>query len=306
MKRILLFSLSLALLVVGCDVESPMDKDLYPQKVYIVGAHDKIIDKDVNIGNMQDTIFVSVAVSGSRTLDKDVTVTLAEDSTAIGSYNTKNLSAEVVQYQKPDKAIYSYPLEQMTIKSGQVYNTYPIYIKPATLHCDSLYMIPLRLTSTSAYKLHEEDTVALVRLTLKNKYSGLYYVDGVLRNTTNVNDSLVYKMARNLLATDGTTVRMIHYNNEFTSGDANDYRPKFGLKITVNEADTTLTFSTWDQFTVYSSGGIYYPALKLYDFWYEYDNNGTRWRAEGYLYKARKTAEEQRIIDDWIEEQRKK
>jgi Domain of unknown function (DUF4361) len=140
-----------------------------------------------------------------------------------------------------------------------------------------------------------------------NKYSGLYYVDAVLKNTTNPSDSLVYKMPRNLTATgNGNTVRMYHYSNEYHTGDVNDYRPASTFKISVNESDTTLTFSTWDQFNIYEGGGIYRPELKLYDFWYTYDNNGTKWEAKGYLYKAPKTNEEQRIIDNWIEDQRGK
>jgi len=307
MKHIIIFPLFLTVLLAGCDVESPIDKNQYPQKVYIVGAEDIIVNRDVNIGEFQDTISVSVAVSGSLPSDKDVIVSIMEDSTAIATYNAKNLSVEEVQYQKLDNNIYSYPLDQLTINAGNVYNTYPIYIKPATLHCDSLYMLPLKLKSTSAYELNKEDTIALVKINLVNKYSGLYYVDAILKNTTNPSDSLVYKMSRNLTATgNGHTVRMYHYSNEYHTGDANDYRPTFAFKISVNELDTILTFSTWDQFKIYDGGGFYYPTLKLYDFWYEYDNNGTRWKAKGYLYKARETDEEQRIIDNWIEDQRSK
>lgn len=298
MKKIILFSLSIGALLAGCEEDnSPMSKELYPQKVYIVGTRDQIIDRDIDLGKSTDTIYVSVAVSGSLPLSKDVTVTLAENPDEVALYNERNVSGEDVQYQKPDDTIYSYPLDHVTIKAGQVYNTYPIYINPATLQCDSLYMIPLRLSSISHYELSDNDTTVLVRLNLINKHSGLYYVDGVLKNTTNPNDSLIYKMARNLVATDnGSTVRMYHYNNE-----TDDYRPSHTFKITIN-SDNSLSYATWDQFVIYDGGGTYYPDIKLYDFWYEYDNSGTRWRAEGVLYKERKTTAEQEILDDWLDE----
>ena len=298
MKKIILFSLSLGALFAGCGEEdSPIDRELYPQKVYIVGISDQLIDRDIDLGKSTDTISVSVAVSGSLPLTKDVTVTLAENPDEVTLYNERNVSGEDVQYQKPDDAIYSYPLDRVTIKAGEVYATYPIYINPVTLQCDSLYMIPLRLSSISDYELSDNDTTVLVILNLVNKYSGSYYVDGLLRNTTNANDSTVYKMSRNLVATDnGNTIRMFHYNNE-----TDDYRPEYTFKITVNEADSTLTFATWDQFTIYDGGGMYYPSMELYDFWYEYDNNGTRWRAEGVLYKERTTTEETEELDDWLE-----
>jgi len=298
MKKIILFSLSLATLFAGCEKEeSPMDRELFPQKVYIVGARDQLIERDIDLGNSTDTIAVSVAVSGSLPLSKDVTVTLDENPAEVTLYNERNVSGEAVQYQTLDEAIYSYPLEQVTIKAGEVYSTYPIHIDPASLQCDSLYMIPLRLSSISDYELSENDTTVLVRLHLMNDYSGLYYVDGVLKNTTNTNDSVVYKMSRNLVATDnGSTVRMYHFNNE-----TKDYRPTHTFRITIN-SDNSLTYSTWDQFVIHEGGGVYHPDMEVYDFWYEFDNNGTRWRAEGFLYKERQTSAEQEELDDWLDE----
>lgn len=298
MKKIILFSLSLVALFAGCGkVDSPMCTELYPQKVYIVGARDQLIERDIDLGKSTDTIFISVAVSGSLPLTKDVTATIAENPAEVKLYNERNVSGADVQYQKPDAAVYSYPLDKVTLKAEQVYSTYPIYIKPATLKCDSLYMIPLRLSSISAYEMSDNDTTVLVRLHLMNKYSGLYYVRGMLKSKTNTKDSVIYRMARNLVATDnGSTVRMYHFNNE-----TKDYRPSHTFKITVN-SDNSLSYSSWDKFVIYAGGGTYYPAMKVYDFWYEYANNGTRWRAEGVLYKERKTSAEQAQLDDWLEE----
>jgi len=306
MKNIILLPLALlSILFVGCDQQSSMDKDLYPQSVYIVGATDKIVDRDLNIGDSPfDTVSISVAVSGSRSSTQDVTVTVGEQDTAITIYDTKNLSALGTQYRKIADSVYTYPSKSLTIKAGQTYNTFPIYIKPASFKCDSLYMIALRLTSTTAYSLIKTDTVALVRLNLVNKYSGLYYMNGVIRNTdpTKAKDTLVYRMARNLKATDdGKTVRMYHYNNEFIEGDINDYRPTNAFKITVN-ADNTLTLKTWKNFKIITGGGTYDPSLKLYSIWYTFNDNGVIRKTTGYLYKARKTTAEQKVVDDWIED----
>lgn len=303
MKNIILLSLALLpIFFVGCDVEDPLSKDLYPQQVYIVGATDKIVDRDLNIGNLTDTISISVAVSGSRQSSQDVTVSVAEQKDAVSNYDSKNLSDLVTQYRNLPANIYTYPSKTLTIKAGQVYNTYPIYIKPASLQCDSLYMLPLKLTSTSAYKLDKTDTVALVRINMVNKYSGSYYMYGVIRNTANPNDSVVYKMSRTLMATDnGQTVRMYHYKNEYIQGDTKDYRPGYTLKITVN-ADNSLSFAAWQDFPIISGGGTYIPKLKLYNLWYTYNDNGVIRKTIGYLYKDCKTSAEQHVIDDWIED----
>lgn len=302
MNKIVLLTITLALLFVGCEKEEhPMKKELFPRKVYIVGTRDQLIERDIDLGKTIDTIAISVAISGSLPLNKDVTVTLSENPDEIVLYNHRNVSGEDVQYQKLNDSVYSYPLELLTIKAGQVYNTYPIHIKPATLHCDSLYMIPLRLNSISDYELSDNDTTVLVRLHLVNKYSGLYYVEGILKNTINTNDSVMYEMSRNLVATDnGNTVRMYHFNIE-----TEDYLPTHTFKITIN-SDNTLSYSTWDKFVIYDGGGKYYPDIEVYDFWYEYDNNGTRWRAEGVMYKERKSDAEREELDDWLDEHRKR
>lgn len=306
-NRIVLCSVcGFAIVAASCDMESPMDMDLYPQKVYIVDAVNTIVNRDLDIGNDPDTVTVSVAVSGSRPSDRDVTVQLVEQPDAIPYYNSRELSAEVTQYQHLPAANYSYPQEQMTIKAGQVYGTFPIVIRPGELHCDSLYMLPLRLKSSSSYELTQEDTVALVKINMVNGYSGIYYMDGIIRNTNDPSDTLVYQMARNLKATDnGNTVRMYHYNNEFSEGDNVDYRPSHAFRITVN-ADNSLSFSTWDQFSIIDGGGTYLPDMKLYDFWYTFEDNGVVRKTSGYLYKERKTTEEQRILDDWLEDARKR
>lgn len=302
-NKILLPLALLSILFVGCDQESPLSKDLYPQSVYIVGAADKIVDRDLNIADTPyDTVSISVAVSGSRPNANDVTVTVGEMDTAITIYNTKNLSGTATQYRKIASSVYTYPSKSVTIKAGQVYNTLPIYIKPASFQCDSMYMIALRLTSTTAYSLVKTDTVALVRLNMVNKYSGLYYMNGVIRNTTNPKDTVIYNMARNLQATDdGKTVRMYHFANEFTQGDINDYRPTNAFKITVN-ADNTLTLTTWQNFDIKTGGGVYYPSLKLYSIWYTFNDKGVIRKTVGYLYKATKTTAEQKVITDWIED----
>jgi hypothetical protein len=303
MKNII--SLSLALLpifFVGCDVADPLSKDLYPQQVYIVGATDKIVDRDLNIGKLPDTISISVAVSGSRQSSQDVTVSVAEQKDAVSTYDSKNLSNLVTQYRNLPASTYTYPSKTLTIKAGQVYNIYPIYIKPTSLQCDSLYMIPLKLTSTSAYTLDKTDTVALVRINMVNKYSGSYYMYGVIKNMANPSDSVVYKMSRTLMATDnGQTVRMYHYKNEYIQGDTKDYRPGYTFKITVN-ADNSLSFATWQDFPIISGGGTYIPKLKLYNLWYTYNDNGVIRKTIGYLYKTCTTSAEQHLIDDWIED----
>ncbi len=305
MKKINLLSLSLLIaILIGCDDQIPMNKLMYPQSVYLVGAKGFIIDRDLNIGYLQDTIFTSVAISGSLPTSKDVVVEIEEFPLGIDNYNSKELGSDDILYQNLDKSIYSFPNQYVTVKQEEEYGVYPIYVKPGTLHIDSLYMISLKIKSTTEYTLSEEDTVLLVRFNLMNDYSGQYYMDGIIKEYSPSNDSVVYKSPRVLQAVDdGKTVRMYHEKNEYTKGST-DYRPDYCFKITIN-SDNSLTLSTWQNFEILDGGGTYYPELEVYDLWYNFIENGKTKKTRGFVYKERKNDDEQRIINDWMEENRK-
>lgn len=305
MKKIILFPLFLlALFFVSCNEKTPMETNLYPEEVYIVGARDKVIYRDLNIGYETDTIYASVAVSGSLPTDRDVHVVLAEFPEAIDNYNERNVTSDDVQFRNPEIDIYSFD-NNVTVKKGNVYGTCPIYINPATLHIDSLYMLSLKMEETSAFTMAETDTVVLIKLNLKNDYSGQYYMNGMIKNKVNTNDSTVYKMPRTLQAVkDGKTVRMYHEKNEWVKGET-DYRPDYCFNITIND-DNTLSLEPWEFFELEAWGGKYIPEYKLYDIWYDFNDisSGMPKRARGFLYKEPENEDDQRILEDWMVENR--
>lgn len=292
-----------AALLMGCEANIPMEDNLYPESVYLVGAKGKIIDRNLNLGYDIDTVYASIAISGTQSTSDEVTVGVEESPKSVEDYNKKELGSNDVHYRNLDKDIYSFPQQNAVVKKGNVYGTYPININPKTLHADSLYMMGFKLNNTSKYKLAEEDSVVLIRLNLMNQYSGLYYMDGVIKEVSNPNDSIVYKMPRNCQAVyDGNTIRMYHQKNEWAKG-ATDYRPSHCFTITVNK-DNSCTLKTWDQFQILSGGGKYYPDMKVYDLWYTFIENGVEKKAYGFLYKERKNEDEVREINDWMEEHR--
>lgn len=320
MKKILLFPLSLAVLVIaGCNEKSAMDEDLYPEKVYIVGSRDRFIDRNVDIGNTEDVITVAVGVSGSRPSKQDVTAVVVESPYLVERYNVRERSPLQVQYQSLAVDAHSYLSDRVTIKAGMLNNTYPINIKTTDLHMDSLYMIALQLESTSAYELNSTDTVAYVRLNLVNRYSGQYYMDGRLTDITSTLDPkpfITYVTPRTLKATDnGNTVRMFHFNSESNYdptvpyNSTNDFLTNSTFKITVNP-DKTLTLTPWDKFVIYEgeSGGVYHEDMQIYEIWYYFKHtDNKKWLCEGYLYKqpeGSNQGEKLRVIENWIEVQR--
>ena len=305
MKNKIFMSLLLgAMLLTACDDEAPMERSLYPETVYLVGAKDKIITRELNLGYDQDTVYASVAVSGTLPTEKNVIAEVEQIPEAILRYNDRELGTNDVLYQNLPADIYSIPDPAVTVPAGEPHGTLPIYIEPATLHVDSLYMIALKLKSTSDFALTKTDTVVLMKFNIVNDYSGLYYMDAIIKDVANPSDSVTYKTSRNLQAVrDGRTVRMYHMQNEWSKG-ATDYRPNYCFNITVND-DNTVSLSTWDKFKILGYEGVYHPDMKVYELWYKFEENGVTKTCRGFLYKERKTDDEQRIINDWMDEHRK-
>lgn len=305
MKKLAFFLISLLVIsLAACNNKIPMEEGLWPETVYIVGAKDKIIDRSLNIGYEKDTIYASVAISGSLPTKENVVVTLVESPQTIEEYNRKERGSDDIMYRTLAEGIYSFPNENVEVKKGDVYGVYPIHIDPSTLHIDSLYMLAFKLKETSRFELAKEDTVVMIRLNLMNDYSGLYYMDGVIKPVNDPNDSIVYKSPRTLQAVvDGNTVRMYHQKNEWSKGST-DYRPGFCFNITVNP-DNSVTLKPWDQFKLISGGGRYYPEMEVYDLWYTFEEDGVQKKTRGFVYKERKNDDEVRLINDWMEENRK-
>lgn len=308
MKKTIITSLTalLAFLICACDQEQPIDTDQYPQSIYIVGAHDRIITRELNLGYDQDTLNLSIAVSGSRSLSQDVGVEIELCPEAIDAYNAREINPNFRQYRALDPATFTMPSSQVTVKKGEVYHTLPIYINPSSLQLDSLYMLAFRIKQTTAYEPSATDTVCLVNLAQVNSYSGQYYMNGVIKNVDNEADSMVYVMPRKLTALrDGRTVRMYHYRNEWSDGYNSDYRPDWTFTISVND-DNSVTLAPIENFNIISYHGQYYPEMKAFYLDYVASYDGRTWRTRGFLYKERSTTADQHAIVDWMEDMKSK
>lgn len=97
MKNKIFMSLLLGtMLLTACDDEAPMERSLYPETVYLVGAKDKIITRELNLGYDQDTVYASVAVSGTLPTEKNVITEVEQIPEAILRYNDRELGTNDV------------------------------------------------------------------------------------------------------------------------------------------------------------------------------------------------------------------
>ena len=155
------------------------------------------------------------------------------------------------------------------------------------IHPDSLYVIPLKAVSTSAYSPVGKDTVLLLHPKMINQYSGSYTFEGATWEMKNgkkdSNTASVITTLRNATAMNSSTIRL--FNKVVAEKISNV--ADFTYNIRVN-ADNTLTITPYDKLGVTGGGGTYNPAKKSFTLWYTIEENGHTYRTEATLTKSNK------------------
>lgn len=297
----LIFCFIAAYFIAGCDNDYPLKKEQYEKFVYLTRAIDNELHQEyVNYAYDRDTVFVSVSVSGSQSAGKDVTVSFKEINENIDFYNALNLSASDIQYRHLPENVYEYPVPDVTIKSSEFIAVYPVYINPESLHCDSLYLLPISIESVSDYEVRDNiDSVLLMKIIPVNNYTGDYYIDAFIYDLAEETSSS-YQMYRTAVATNRNTIRIYHQEAE-----NKDHLQSHTITLTFKE-DNTVTFDTWNEFNLTGGSGTYLTEMKLVDFSYFFKNGDKEYEVKGFLYKRPVTELEQEDIDDFIKKERDK
>ena len=271
----------------SCEPQSdPLEKEQYVKEVYLVGAAQDIQDREISYAG-DGSLYVSAAIGGTQFPDQDVQVTigLASDE-KMELYNYKNFSDGDVKYQPLPTDWYSFPSWTGTIKAGDVYCRIPLTINTEKIHPDSLYVIPLKVVSTSAYSAVQKDTVLLLHPKMINDYSGSYTFEGTtwqLKDGEKVNSTAsATTTTRTATALNASTIRLFQKVVLEKIGNVADNT----YNIRVN-ADNTLTITGYDKLAITNGGGTYDPTSSVFTFWYTYTEGGKEYRTEATLTKSK-------------------
>ena len=249
MKKHILFSLAIGSLFVltGCENTNVWEEEQYIKQAYLVGIGEEgaLVTRNVNYADESAETFVSVGTSGSLNPDGDIHCTLIEDPSGITSYNQKYKSSTEIQYQALPAANYNI----------------------SSIHCDSLYALPLKMESCKEYPVAQAETVVLFAIKTYNNYSGYY-------NYIGTNNGASFSLIRNAVAVNKNTIRIYYTGTEELARDT-------GLTITVNE-DNTLSLAGWKNLNVTEGSGSYDPQNKTFSFTCKVNGN----EVEAYLISA--------------------
>jgi hypothetical protein len=304
MTKKLSLMLLLAAGALSCEDRNPIEEEQYFKQLYIVGSHHtQIVTKfDIQYSAAPQSAYISVAVGGSLSVDRDVSVTLAHDDGAIEWYNSKYMWNQPARYQALDASRYSIPSMTATIKAGNTYARLPFTVNTGGLHCDSLYALAFEIASASDYTIAPVDTMLILNFNLLNSYSGSYQLSAVkytLEDTAAAPATGEWKETlpialnapRALTAASEHTVRFF---NEAKAETREGYESNEAYFAAIDSACVTFTLLEGNLFAV----GAWKPlALNIADagrctyasgaftFWYDYIDKQARYRIRGTLRK---------------------
>jgi hypothetical protein len=144
---------------------------------------------------------VPINYSGPNSNDKDIEITLEIDPVMVEEYNVQNNKA----YQILDPALYSIPSMTVTIPKGESRVEIPVTIFPELFDLSVNYVLPLRIVSSSSGVISKNFGAALFGTVVKNKFDGVYAVDGTMVDALGGFSGGYYPTTVELITVDGVT-----------------------------------------------------------------------------------------------------
>ena len=220
---------------VSCDVQ---EVEYYKKQIYIAYSGEQI--HTMKIKETTTDTLISVYCGGSLAPDKDVTVILKVDKNALDSLNAIKFSSPAdYQLLLPDSCfdISSY---QTTIAKGKVYATIPVSFKTNKINPLQKYVLPLSITSVSAFELNASLKTVFITVSLINKYSGLYRFNGNAVEEGKTSKAKITREQNFVVAGENSV--LMHAESKTFEKDGNSYL----IKAIIN-ADNTITMTSNDQ-----------------------------------------------------------
>lgn len=268
MKNIMYLILCVAFVVTWSCSDEPLDDEQYKKEIYLVGAIDQITYADLNYSNevVQES-FITVTSSGSKDIDRNVSVVLEFAPEIVDAYNERYFGEKKADKYFKILSEEFYEISSMTVEldpNDGIYKRLPIKVNTKNLHCDSVYVLPFQIASASEYTINKTLNTLMFSFKLTNDYAGDYAMMGT-------SAGLPISKIKPLKAVSENKVRM------FVGANKDDDTTLVPLTTVVMEiaTDGTVTITDWDEtqgIEQVTGGGTYNSATKIFDIEYSYVN----------------------------------
>lgn len=179
------------LLLLGLTACEPFnfDQEMGQKTICIISNDDLVYTGMHDLNQTESTGYISVNCGGSLRIDQDVDVIFEYAPDVLSQYNKIKYDIDEAKYAKElSSKYYSISHLGVTLKadSPDTYGVMPIQVNPEGLSPDSIYFIPLRIKSVSAYSVNAEKCQVLYQIQMKNLYartdeSSIYNASGKIQ-----------------------------------------------------------------------------------------------------------------------------
>lgn len=173
---------------------------------------------------------VNLSYSGVDVAPSDITVTIAEDESALETYNSENGTS----FELPPASVVSFPTTAV-IKKGTRLGQISVTVTVTNdFNFDADYALPLSISAASTGTVSSNFGKALYSFSARNSYDGVYDVTGTFVDLTNPNFVGYYPKSISLVTNGSTGVS--YYDNDL--GD-------FGYLFDTDGTGSLSYFGNW-------------------------------------------------------------
>ncbi|MDR2776396.1 MAG: DUF4361 domain-containing protein [Tannerella sp.] len=159
--------------IASCDEDRIFEKEQYKVVFALVSDDDHNIFKMVHdLDSPESTGYVAASCGGSNPTEKDINVTLVQDYESFNRYNKDNFDVETEKFaQRLSSDKFDIDSYNLTVPAGGRNGKMAIRVRPDGLSPDSVYFIPLKINTYSAYEVNPDKSDVLYRVLIKNRYA---------------------------------------------------------------------------------------------------------------------------------------
>jgi hypothetical protein len=159
--------------IVSCNEDEIFEREQYKVVFALVSDDDhNIFDVVHDLDEPESVGYVAASCGGTNSTDREVSVMLAQDIAPFDKYNKDNFDVETAKFaQYLPAGKFNIDNYNLVIPAGGRDGRMAIRIRPDGLSPDSVYFIPVKVDSYSAYEVNPDKSDVLYRALIKNKYA---------------------------------------------------------------------------------------------------------------------------------------
>jgi hypothetical protein len=188
----------------SCNDDAIYKKEMYKHVLALVSSENyNIFQEIVPLTDSVTDGYIAASCGGTIAPDKDITITLSEDTDPFDFYNWSLFDADEDQYaQLLPKSAYKIDNYQITIRKGERSGRTEVKIDPKGLSPDSTYFIALKIDSSGDYEMNDEKNTILYQVLLENKYASqadqtLYQMSGLIDSVVTAGTVKMLPLSKN-------------------------------------------------------------------------------------------------------------